>query len=327
MAISYTASRILDAYPHLDPMQVEERLAHGSFASVKERFVYIEVPKAACTTIRMVLRELHGSAPLKLFTESARETRRDMFIHSRENIPFPSLNALDQKDQRDLLEASDVLRFTVVRNPYTRLVSAWRGKVFLCESDVDVYAAIRDSAPPLEHKDPIQFAEFVSYLETMAGGLWDEHWRKQVHLTLPKGIPFTHIGRVEDLRSTIAIFIRHLDRHEAIIAPHANETSIKPLARFTKELAERVYALYEEDFSTFGYEAESWPRDQSVSAGVVSEERFVDEVLERNLIIAHLYSERERLMKEYNNVYRFSLARVKSKLRRVLRVPPGNLNS
>ena len=47
MAFSYVVSRVLDNYPHLDPKQVESRL--GSFASLENRFVYVEVPKAACT--------------------------------------------------------------------------------------------------------------------------------------------------------------------------------------------------------------------------------------------------------------------------------------
>jgi hypothetical protein len=49
MAFSYVVSRVLDNYPHLDPKQVESRLAYGSFASLENRFVYVEVPKAACT--------------------------------------------------------------------------------------------------------------------------------------------------------------------------------------------------------------------------------------------------------------------------------------
>jgi len=49
MAFSYVVSRVLDNYPHLDPKQVESRLAYCSFASLENRFVYVEVPKAART--------------------------------------------------------------------------------------------------------------------------------------------------------------------------------------------------------------------------------------------------------------------------------------
>src|SRR5437762_1753799 len=211
MAFSYIVSRVLDNYPHLDPKQVEARLAFGSFASLDNRFVYQQIPKAACTTMKMLFRELYDSEPLKLFARFLRETRRDMFIHARENIPLPPLTALEEKVQRDLLEAPDVLRFTIVRNPYTRIVSAWRDKVYLCEPSVeDVYAAVRGAAPAMGRKHPIEFAEFVSYLESRITEAWNPHWQRQVDLAFPKALAFTHVGKTEDLDATIGILRRHL---------------------------------------------------------------------------------------------------------------------
>jgi Sulfotransferase family len=318
MAVSYAASQVLDVYPSLDPVQLEGHLRYASYASLTDRFVYLAVPKAACTTMKGLLRDLHGSAPLKLFAGPNRETRRDMFIHSRENIPFPSLNSLESKQQRELLEAPDVFRFAVVRNPYSRLISAWRDKVFLCEPSVDnVYAAVRGRGPALEQqKRLIDFAEFVSYIANHPRGLWDEHWRKQVDLIFPKAISYTHIGKVEDLDSTLQIFSRHLGRQEMLNVPRENEGSIRLPAKFSIELAERVCAIYMEDFLTFGYDPKSWPIDEQARTRVVSEERFINEIVERNLVISYLYDERDRLMKEYNDIKRFSLVNVWSKLRR-----------
>lgn len=317
MAFSYVVARVLDTYPHLNPKQVEARLAYASFASMKDRFVYVEVPKAACTAMKTLMRELYGSATLQLFGPLRRETDRSMFVHARENVPLPPLTALAERDQRDLLEAQDVLRFTIVRNPYARLVSAWRSKVFLCDPSVeDVHAAVRGAAPAIGRKHPIGFAEFVAYLESRLEKPWDAHWRRQVDLTFPKALAFTHVGKTENLDATSIILSRHLNR-QAMTAPRANKTFIKPAARYSEELARRVYGLYEEDFMTFGYDRESWPRDQGDHPSVVSVDGLIDEVIERNVIIAYLYSERERLRKEYNATYRFSLARIRNKLRRL----------
>jgi hypothetical protein len=325
--ISYAASHVLDAYPRLSEEQVEEWLANYSFASVDDRFVFVAIPKAACTTMKLLLRELREAAPLKLFTGANRESRRDMFVHTRDNVPFPSLNALNTKEQRDLLEARDVLRFVVVRNPYTRLISAWRDKVYLCEPSVDsVYAAVRGDAPDMKRKEPIELAEFVSYIEKCDRYFCNRHWREQVLLTFPKAIQFTHVGKIENLAATIAVFSRHLGRPQPLSVTRANEGSIRPLAKVTPELADRIYALYEEDFLTFGYNAESWPRDEQSSV-YVDVERYVDEIIERNLVIAHLYSERDRLTRDmdrlrgkHDHVYRFSVARAKDKLRHVFKM-------
>jgi hypothetical protein len=320
MALNYVVSRILDNYSHLDPKQVEARLAYGSFASLDDRFVYVEVPKAACTAMKVLFREVYGSAPLKLFNPLRRETCRNMFVHARENVPLPPLTALEENDQRDLLEAPDVLRFTIVRNPYTRLVSAWRSKVFLCEPGVeDVYTAVRGVEPAIGRKYPIGFAEFVAYIEGRINEVWDGHWRRQVDLTFPKGLAFTHVGKTENLGATSSILGRHLKHRQTITIPRSNKGFIKPAAQYSEELARRIYALYEEDFTHFDYDPESWPHDEEDRPRIVSDDDIIDEVLERNVIIARLYSERDRLRKEYNATYRFSLARIKNKLRRLAR--------
>src|SRR5207253_3631085 len=86
-----------------------------------------------CTQMIELLRAVENAPPLKVFVDGQQETRRDQFIHARQNVPLPSLAHLDDKIQREVLESPDFIRITVVRNPYARLVSAWRNKVFLCE--------------------------------------------------------------------------------------------------------------------------------------------------------------------------------------------------
>ena len=179
---SYAVSRILDFCPHLNGERVEWRLGYASFACVDRGFLYIEVPKAACTAIKTFLRSLFTDAPLRLFIENNRETRRDMFIHSRSNVPIPPITSLPGAVQRELFESPDVLRFTVVRNPYARLVSAWRDKVLLREPTVeDVHSSV--------HGD-VTFAKFVAYIEQSNPANWDDHWAKQVDLCFPSAIPF-----------------------------------------------------------------------------------------------------------------------------------------
>jgi hypothetical protein len=313
MTLSYTASRILDVHANLNAAEVEKRIAYGTFASLEDGFVYVEIPKAACTTLKTILRELNTSSPLKLFVDTIHETRRTMFVHARENVPLPPLNALTTTEQQYLLDDPDVLRFTVVRNPYTRLLSAWHDKVLLCEPCVDyVYSAVRGTSPRLLHKDPIEFSEFLTYIENTADALWDPHWRRQVDLAFPDAIKFTHIGKVEQLSNTLTLFFRHLGRDFPDTVPHINESIFRSLATYSENLAQRVFELYKPDFSAFGYTANSWPRD-SMATDCVSQERIIDEIFERNVIISHLYNERDRL-KRGERSYRISLVRIQEKL-------------
>jgi hypothetical protein len=321
MPYSYIVSRILDAYPSLDANVVHGQLTEGSYASLEDRFIYIEVYKAASTTMRMLLRELYGSPSRKL----APGFHGDTFgsIYARASVPLPSLTALSDSDQRELIESPDVLRFTIVRNPYTRLVSAWRNKVFLCDPWIeDVYTAVRGEAPPIDQAVPVTFAEFVWHIENAVGRVWDAHWQKQVDLTLPKALSFSHIGKLESFPETIQVFLQRVKHDGQLKVPNVNEVPIKLAPKFSAELAARVYTIYEEDFITFGYDRDSWPREQEDRPSSVSQECFLDYVISRNRIIRELYRERDRLREERDYLrqmhYRFSLARIQNKVWRLL---------
>src|SRR5437868_1542852 len=101
----YAVQRVLGQFPHLRAEYVMRRLKQSSFVSVEKRYMYFEVPKAACTQMKELLRTIEGSPPIKLFAGGAWETRRNMFVHSRANVPLPSLVELDDKTQREVLEA------------------------------------------------------------------------------------------------------------------------------------------------------------------------------------------------------------------------------
>jgi len=296
MAISYAVSRVLDNYTSFTRKEIEARLSYGSFVSVEGRFVYIEVPKAASTSMKEVLRELTNAGPLPQSVPRQRETRRRMYVHVRENVPLPSLLTFDEVTQRDLLESPDVLRFTVVREPYRRLVSGWRDKVILCEpSRDDVYSAIIGGPPPLDAKRYPSFGEFVSYLETVPAKLWDPHWWRQVDLTFPKAFDFNHIGDATKFDVTLRRLSDHLKLSHFIINNRSNETLMRLTPHFSLDLAIRIQTLYREDFAAFGYDPKSWPRDENEAHTAPDEERIIDELIERNIIISNLYDEIERL--------------------------------
>lgn len=319
MGLGYAVSRVLDVCPGLDRATVERRLAFGSFAHLNDRVVYLEVPKAACTVIKMALRDLYSSTPLTLFPHQSRQTKRRMFVHSRANAPLPAITELDDVAQRELLEDADVLRFTVVRNPYTRFVSAWRDKVYFCEPTTEnVYRAVRGGDPGLGPKQPIQFAEFVTHVERTIGPSSDAHWRRQVDLTYPEAIAYTHVGQTEDLAPTMALLYDRVRHEPPDTIPRENGATLVAGATYTDAIAGRVRAIYERDFAAFGYDPATWPADPPPN-GAVSMERFVDEIMERNLIITHLYAEHARLAREYKKAYRFSLTRLRKKWERMLK--------
>jgi hypothetical protein len=286
MSLSYAVSRILDFCPHLSRECVESRLQYASFACVDRGLLYIEVPKAASTAIKTFLRSLYTDAPLQPFIDDSRETRMDMFIHSRMNIPIPPLTVLSNAVQRELLESSDVLRFTVVRNPYSRLLSAWRDKVLVREPTVEwVHSSTEGN---------VTFAEFVAHIEQSGPEYLDAHWGRQVDLCFPAAISFTHIGKLEALSKTSDAIASHLNVQ--VDLPKENSGALRLQPEVSAHLRARIAAFYAEDFSIFGYDPGYFPKRPGNSA--VKADAFIREITARNLVIAQLYAERDRLRGE-----------------------------
>jgi Sulfotransferase family len=302
---SYSVQRILDHYPYVEPGHVATRLRYSTFVNLSKRYLYFEVPKAACTAMKWLLHRLEDRPrPVKW----AIGTRRDMFIHHRKNVALASLVDLDDRTQREVLDSPDFFRMTIVRNPYARLISTWRNNVVLCEPDVQfIYHETKGKLPQPGDKAMISFHEFVEYLATKCDlRLSNPHWRRQVDHTFFSALNFSFVGKVEDLSEALRRFQQHLGRIEPLPFETKNTSVAFGQIGYDTPLAERVSWLYRQDFETFGYDPTVWPSVQENQRGSpesngISEARYRDEIIERNIVISQLYikcSRLQRLLKE-----------------------------
>jgi hypothetical protein len=319
LARSPAIQLVREKFPHLDVRTIAHRLRYGSFVSLEHKLLYLETPKAACTTIKGLLRDLCGAPPIEYAVGAQPESRRDMFVHIRSNVPVPSLLDLDDQTQRHVLTAPDFLRFSIVRNPYTRLVSAWRNKVMLCEPGYEhIYRTLMGDMPSLHSKKILAFEQFLQFLETEPDlRSCNGHWRRQVDLLLYPAIPYTHIGKLEHLPMTMDLIGKHLGPAKPLRVGRSNSTG-GGCDRIDAATAARIYALYAEDFEAFDYERESWQSisDSRDDPGLIPESRFIDEIIERNLMISYLYEQYAEVESRYRDCYRLSLARVRDRLSR-----------
>jgi hypothetical protein len=314
MTYSYTVGRILDHFPDVTPANVLRQLRRTTFVSLEKRYFYFAVPKAACTQMKEILRTVEKAPPIQVFADGSPQTRRDMFIHARPNVPLPSLVDLDDRTQKEVLEAPDFLRMTVVRNPYTRLVSAWTNKVVLCEPGVrEEYLEIKGRLPDLQRKVLISFPEFVGYVADRCDlRICNNHWRRQVDHTFFPAMNFSLVVKIEQLEEGLRQFEQHLGSWHSFIADGRNKSISSKPGLYTRDLADKVYSLYRADFEVLGYNRNTWEagnetRTGEPRKGYVSEERFRDEIIERNLIISSLYEERDRLRAELQWISRLHL--------------------
>lgn len=215
----------------------------------RQRLIYVSVPKAASTTIRSMLSEIA--------TSSKPPDQRVLYKRRCSGLLSPTMAGLERFHK--LATSAGTLRFTFVRNPYARLVSAWSNKFYqkpLLRGDpyVDLYLNYSaSSGNKTESVEPLTFPRFVQFVRDSIESGWDPHWDLQVRRTLLPGIELSLIGRVESFEKDIGHVLRHM-RRPSVKVPRLNQSiSTEWTTFYSEELAKVVYRLYEQDFDTFRY--------------------------------------------------------------------------
>lgn len=148
-----------------------------------------------------------------------------------------------------------LFKFTIVRNPYARTLSAYLDKVVRLNKPIK--AISRERLP--------SFLEFCQYLEN--GGLHDNiHWAPQTSVILLPAEKFDHIGRIETLDRDLPIILSHArdltgrtkpsdfqpggSRSQFYRPPNADG---KISVHYDDETRRIVTRLYADDLRVFGY--------------------------------------------------------------------------
>ena len=223
-------------------------------ALVQQKLIYVNVPKCASTSIKMILSRLVGRS-ITSFEK----------LHKRKYSGLQSPFGIGISAFHRLATDSTTLRFSFVRNPYERLVSAWADKFqdrYLIAGDffIDKYLACRraidPSLPRGEHR-MLTFADFVTYATATANLRVDAHWGLQDDILNMPGITLDFIGHVETFAGDIERVLDHIGadrllRQAALMPLRVSPHQSWPLY-YTQDLADRVYHAYERDFDRFGY--------------------------------------------------------------------------
>lgn len=230
--------------------------------SLVNNYVYIENAKAACTT----LKSSFGSAEL-LQAGLGQGFANNYLKNVHANIlgvPFVKPYQIGAHGFDELV-SSNVIIFTFVKNPYTRLLSAYLDKVKrrLPDSE-DIYRAANR-----QMTEEMPFEEFVEVLraEVLAGHKVDKHFRPQFDQCGRGRIRIDLVGRVETFDEDFLYISQkcHIENNVSIdVRQHATGAEDLMDQFYTDSLAERVFNAFESDFHAFGYSA-NWKSTKSVA--------------------------------------------------------------
>ena len=257
--------------PAADPRDLDAaRLRRNTYVSRTHRLLYVSVAKAACTAMKHLLAGLEGETFLQSASPASWEVEPDLVVHDRQRWQMPSLADLTEAELNEVLAGDRYFRFALVRNPFTRVFSAWQSKLLLREPlQVVAYRdapffnlevrSMDDIAPAFEG-----FLEFVARYERPS--IRNDHWAPQTALLFRDRISYDNIGKVENVSDLLSGLGGHLARLGATLPPLArrNESLIPwDPALLTQRSVELIRELYKDDFEVLGYAPEP-PAAQAV---------------------------------------------------------------
>lgn len=233
--IGYTVSTLryggYTNHPYFAPFRASLRrgIARRICKFLTRDAIYFRIPKAANSTIVRTIHTAENINPGKQVTDArAIDELKEMYN------TIPSQSEFDR-----------CFKFTFVRNPHTRALSAYRERVLSGR-----YADKEHMRLFYKGSEPVSFLEFLSILED--GHLYeDPHWAPQSDLVRTDRLDF--VGKIESLDADLTSVLERLkfeDRRIVSFSPHATNSSSTPLATVEKRRVER---LYQRDFDAFSY--------------------------------------------------------------------------
>ncbi|KAG8509817.1 Carbohydrate sulfotransferase 12 [Galemys pyrenaicus] len=240
--------------------------------------IYCYVPKVACTNwkrVMIVLSEslLDQGVPYRDPLDIPRE-----YVHNTStHLTFNKFWRRYGKFSRHLMKIKlkKYTKFLFVRDPFVRLISAFRSKFELENEEFYRKFAVpmlqmysNHTSLPASVSEAfsaglkVSFSNFIQYLldpHTEKLGPFNEHWRQVHRLCHPCQIDYDFVGKLETLDQDAAQLLRLLkvDKNLHFPPSYRNRTASSWeedwFAKIPLAWRQQLYKLYEADFVLFGY--------------------------------------------------------------------------
>lgn len=252
---------VCHSYTHKRRVLIPEDLKH-LIVDDRHGLLYCYVPKVACTNWKRVLMVLTGDSqrdPLQIPANEA---------HVPGTLRTLSEYSISEINQR----LRTYLKFVFVREPFERLVSAYRNKftrsyntVFHKRYGTKIIQRHRAEASPeaLEHGNDVSFSEFVRYLVdpgTQREEPFNEHWERVYSLCHPCLIHYNILGKYETLQQDSSYVLKLAGVDGEVTFPSSaksTRTTADMVTSYFKDISaayqKKLYNLYKMDFLLFNY--------------------------------------------------------------------------
>ncbi|XP_033479284.2 carbohydrate sulfotransferase 12-like [Epinephelus lanceolatus] len=245
------------------------------------QIIYCYVPKVACTNWKRVMvvlsQSLISPSSGKPYTDPE-AVPPDVVHNSSLHLTFAKFWHHYGSLSRHLmaLKLQNYTKFLFVRDPFVRLISAFRNKFGKPNEDfykqfgsvmLRRYGNVSGSLPATAAEAfaagiKPTFQQFITYLldpETERESIFNEHWRQVYRLCHPCQVKYDFVGRLETLETDAEHLLKLLEVDHLVRFPSGarNRTAASWerdwFAQIPMTMRRELYRLYEPDFKLFGY--------------------------------------------------------------------------
>lgn len=236
---SLTAMTAISREAMLPYQGTPQDLVAALFPLPEHHVIYVRVPKAACSTLKLWIYRIHVGDPAAM-PES---------IHRSLDVPRPHKIGWDLVAR---MLSGDAYRFTFVRNPVDRLKSAYWDKIVRPQQNSQWRDEVRAA---LGVGDDVEVTAdlFLAAMEATDPVMWNVHWRPQHLLTMHGLVEYDHVGRLETFDTDVATIREAAELPAMPIEVRNRKGRPEDPLGGRPDLVRRVEALYAADFEAFGY--------------------------------------------------------------------------
>lgn len=221
------------------------------FVSLVHKYIFIATPKVANSTLRNIL--------FQIALEDTPFTVGN--IYDRLESPLLSPYQLGEGLFNEILEDPAFTTFGFVRDPYTRLLSAYLDRV--CRPTVTRRRLLAEMG--LNLKEHIEFQEFINYVCSQSDERNDPHWRPQNRALLSETVTLDFIGRFEKFgEDALDILSKVIPDRIDFLMEKLKENHAPSVTSAASKLAGSYHGIdtspikekYARDFKLYGYSPE-----------------------------------------------------------------------
>ncbi|MDJ0594698.1 MAG: sulfotransferase family protein [Pleurocapsa sp. MO_226.B13] len=226
--------------------------------SPRNSYIYFEVPKVACSTTKLTLQQLEAKT-----AGLAPPSQEMSIIHNKKQSLLLSPSDVGLDKFCEMLKDKSIFKFGFVRNPYTRILSAFLSKMKWRESP---YRKKIAHILKIDIDSDIPFNQFVYAISQQSEFEMDPHWRPQTIQLFQDLVTYDFIGFFENFERDLHKALNYiaLNKNNQNYLAESQTENINMKGRKTSannkledfydsEIQSLVKNIYQNDFLNFGY--------------------------------------------------------------------------